>query len=267
MNQRQAESRIEPGRRIDVHGGELRHAQVLRRLEADILTGNLAPGERLASERELGARLGVARNTLRRALAMLESRGLIQSHGRRGWVVTAAFTERVDGPQGLTDWAGRLGLVVTSRLRTSRVRPASEIEAARLRVPAGAGVFELERVRLIDGVPLSHDRSVLHPRLSDLLTTVDFSTASLYATLRDRASVVPSRADLVFRAVQGDERTVGLLEVPAGAALLELTETVFDQYGEPFETATLVNRGDRYAFGTSLSVDGGVPRIELDTRA
>jgi hypothetical protein len=27
----------------------------------------------------------------------------------------------------------------------------------------------------------------------------------------------------------------------------------FDQYEEPFETARLMNRGDRYAFATTLS--------------
>jgi hypothetical protein len=41
-----------------------------------------------------------------------------------------------------------------------------------------------------------------------------------------------------------------------------VTETVFDQYGEPFETATLINRGDRYAFGTTLSAETR-ERIEL----
>src|SRR5438552_3437445 len=143
----------EVGRRVDVHGEGLRYATVFHRLETDILTGRLAPGERLAPERELGPRLG--------------------------------------------------------------------------------------------------------------LGEVDFSTASLYATLRDRAGVVPSRVDVVLRAVRADHPAAELLEMEEGGALLELSETVFDQYGEPFETATLFNRGDRYAFGTTLTADTGLPRVEL----
>ncbi len=253
----------EVGRRVDVHGEGLRYATVFHRLETDILTGRLAPGERLAPERELGARLGVARNTLRRALSLLESRGLVEPQGRRGWVVTAVLTERVDGPQGLTDWGARHGFLITSSVRTSRIRRATAAEAARLRVATGAAVFELERVRLVDGVPLSLDRSILHPRLALGLGEVDFSTASLYATLRDRAGVVPSRVDVVLRAVRADRPAAELLEMEEGGALLELSETVFDQYGEPFETATLFNRGDRYAFGTTLTADTGLPRVEL----
>ena len=61
--------------RHDVHGEDLPSVQVLRRIEADIRTGRLLPGSRLAPERELGARLGVARNTLRRALSALADEG------------------------------------------------------------------------------------------------------------------------------------------------------------------------------------------------
>jgi GntR family transcriptional regulator len=257
MNQSQAVRRgASAGRsaqRIDAHGDDLPYVQVLRRLEADIATGRLAHGERLASERDLGARLGVARNTLRRALDDLEARGLVASQGRRGWVVTASLTERVEGPQGLTDWAGRHGFAVSSVVRSSRVRASVEGEAIRLRIAPRTPVFELERIRLLDGLPISLDRSILHPRLTEVLAGVDFSSASLYATLRTRARVEPSRADVVLRAIPADPATAVLLEVATGTPLLEVTETVFDQYGEPFETATLVNRGDRYAFGTTLS--------------
>ena len=240
------------GRRMDAHGADLPHLQVLRRLEADIATGRLAHGERLAPERELCARLGVARNTLRRALTDLEGRGLVASRGRHGWVVTAALTEWVEGAQGLTDWANRHGVAVGSVVRQSRVRTALDGEALRLRVAPGSAVFELERVRFLDGVPMSLDRSILHPRLTDVLAGVDFSTASLYATLRSRARVLPTRTDVVLRAIPADGPTAGLLQVAEGAALLEVSETVFDQYAEPFEAATLLNRGDRYAFGTTL---------------
>jgi DNA-binding GntR family transcriptional regulator len=61
----------------------------------------------------------------------------------------------------------------------------------------------------------------------------------------------------MLRAVTADRRSAELLEVTVGDPLLELTETVFDQYGEPFEFARHLNRGDRYAFRTTV-VAGGV---------
>ena len=245
-----------------MHGEDLPSVQVLRRIEADIRTGRLQPGSRLAPERELGARLGVARNTLRRALAMLGTRGLIQARGRGGWVVVGpGVTERIDGPPSLTEWAARHGHVVTSTVISARARPAASGEASDLRIVSTSTVFELERVRFIEGVPISLDRSVLHPRLIPVLTDIDFASRSLYGTLREHAGLIPGRADVLVRAVPATEPAASLLTVGVGAPLLELEELTFDQYDEPFETARLLNRGDRYSFATTLRA--GSVRVDL----
>jgi GntR family transcriptional regulator len=264
MNQRQGTAEHRDSGRRDVHGQDLPSVQVLRRIEADIITGRLLPGSRLAPERELGARLGVARNTLRRALSALGSKGLIQARGRGGWVVVGpGVTERIEGPPSLTEWAARHGYVVTSDVLVARARAATSGEASDLRIVASSKVFELERVRFIEGVPISLDHSVLHPRLIPALAGVDFSSRSLYGTIRERAGVIPSRAEVVVRAVPATLRAASLLTVGERDPLLELEEMTFDQYDEPFETARLLNRGDRYAFATTLSAGVGSARLAL----
>ena len=50
---------------------------ITRQIEALILRGVLRPGERLPAERELAAKLGASRPSLREALADLEERGLV----------------------------------------------------------------------------------------------------------------------------------------------------------------------------------------------
>lgn len=265
MNQRQMADTPPAGAgRRDIHGEDLPSVQVLRRIEADILTGGLKAGSRLAPERELGARLGVARNTLRRALSALSEKGLIQARGRGGWVVVGQnVTERIEGPPSLTEWAARHGHVVTSTVVTARTRTATSAEAADLRIPTSSKVFELERVRFIEGIPLSFDHSILHPRLIQTLKGVDFAGRSLYGTIRERAGLIATRAEVVVRAVPATERVASLLTIAEGHALLELDEMTFDQYDEPFETARLLNRGDRYAFATTLTAGVGSPRIAL----
>lgn len=264
MNQRQDTPEAPGAGRRDVHGDDLPSVQVLRRIEADILTGRLLPGSRLAPERELGARLGVARNTLRRALSTLGSKGLIQARGRGGWVVVGpGVTERIEGPPSLTEWAARHGYVVTSNVVAARVRTATGGEASDLRIAAASKVFELERVRFIEGVPLSLDRSVLHPRLIVNLEGVDFASRSLFGTIRERAGLIATRAEVVVRAVPATERAASLLTIAEGDPVLELAEMTFDQYDEPFETARLLNRGDRYAFATTLTSGVGSTRLAL----
>jgi len=52
---------------------------VLEHVESDLLDGRLGPGDRLASERELAADLGVGRSSVREALRVLEVMGLIRT--------------------------------------------------------------------------------------------------------------------------------------------------------------------------------------------
>lgn len=52
---------------------------VLEHIEGDLLDGRLTPGDRLPPERELAARLGVGRSSVREALRVLEVLGLVRT--------------------------------------------------------------------------------------------------------------------------------------------------------------------------------------------
>ena len=106
-------------------------------------------------------------------------------------------------------------------------------------------------MRLVDGVALSLDRSCLPGRLAHALQDVEFETASLYAALAQGCGLVPGDRDCTLRAVTADARTARLLDVPPGAPLLVVQETVLDQHGDPLEHALLANRGDRWRYRTT----------------
>ncbi len=69
---------------------------VAREIEQRVLEGGLKPGDRLASERELSAQLGVSRASLREAIQKLAARGLLESRQGGGTFVT----DRLDSSFG-----------------------------------------------------------------------------------------------------------------------------------------------------------------------
>ena len=80
------------------------YGQLVDELERAIETGDLKDGERLPSERQLAAQLGLSRTTVVSSYRELESRGLVRSHVGRGTFVCAS-SEAIDVPFA---WRGKV---------------------------------------------------------------------------------------------------------------------------------------------------------------
>ena len=64
------------------------YIQLIAQIQQQIVTGQLMPGDRLPSVRDLAAQAGVNPNTMQRALTELERLGLVRSQRTAGRFVT-----------------------------------------------------------------------------------------------------------------------------------------------------------------------------------
>lgn len=64
------------------------YTQLLEQVEQRIISGEYAPGSKLPSVRELAAEASVNPNTMQRAMAELENRGMIITNRTAGRIVT-----------------------------------------------------------------------------------------------------------------------------------------------------------------------------------
>ncbi|WP_232326736.1 GntR family transcriptional regulator [Microbispora sp. ATCC PTA-5024] len=236
-------------------------AQVADHVRRQVAEGSLAPGARLAPERELCLHLGVSRVTLRRALGRLVEEGVLTaSHGRGWYVGTAAKTDWPNSLESFSETAARKGLAPASRVLRADVHPATLDEADLLMVAAGAPLFHLERVRLLDGGTVGLDYTRVPLAVAPGLPDADFAARSLFEVLTE-AGREPSRADTTIEAGPADARVAGLLEVETGAPLLVMTEIVVDAADRRLFHSRLHYRGDRYRLRTSFARGaGGGPR-------
>ncbi|MEV4868459.1 GntR family transcriptional regulator [Streptomyces syringium] len=84
-------------REIDHRAPEPPFRQIAADLTGEIERGELSPGRPVPSEKELVERYGVARNTVRSALAVLRENGLVYTVPNRGTYVCDRNESAGDG--------------------------------------------------------------------------------------------------------------------------------------------------------------------------
>lgn len=223
------------------------HGQIEDWLSDAIAAGRLAPGDRLPTEQDLAAWLGVSRMTLRHALAELAQRGLVtRTVGRSG----GTFVAEPKVEQDLTVLAGfseqlrRNGLVAGARVLAAAEVTANAAAAAALEIAVGDLVYEVRRLRLAGGQPMLIEHSLFPAvRCPGLL---DYRLdGSLYELLEDKWGQRPYRAKEVLEPVTAGVREAEALGVAEGAPLMLVERTAYAQSGLPLEYARDLFRGDR----------------------
>ncbi len=223
------------------------HAQIEDWLAGAIAVGRLAPGDRLPTEHDLAAWLGVSRMTLRHALGELAQRGLVtRSVGRNGgtYVAEPKLEQDLTTLAGFSEQLRRHGMVAGARVLTATLRSASPAAAAALELAEDDPVHEVRRIRLADGKPIALEHSLFPAaRFPEMLQCP--LDGSLYELLEQKYGLRPHRAREVLEPVAADQREAQLLEVAEGAPLMLVSRTAYDKSGQPLEFARDLFRGDR----------------------
>ena len=232
-------------------GAQPLYHRVYREIAEGIESGVLQPGDRLPSERALCEQLGVSRATVRRAVEELISDGLVETRGRGSFVRGDAVVEPPNTLMSLSEVARQRGLGASSRVLRADVRPATIDEAEAFGVAPGADLFELERVRMLDGLPISLDQNRVPLRLLPGAAAIDFAAASLYDALEDSGHP-PVRADYELEARAAAPHEADLLGLAPDAPVLFATTVAIGDDGRVVDLGRTVYRADRYRFQATL---------------
>jgi len=166
-----------------------RWLQVSERLIREIGAGRLADGARLPPERDMAAEMGIAVGTLRKALADLAAKGLLErrqgsgNYVRRRTSVTSVYS------------LFRLELVEGGGLPTAELialdRRAKPAAPAFGRSPDG---YRIRRLRRLDGLAVALEEIWLDASLAPSLRPEDLSE-SLYLSYRDLFGIEIARVE------------------------------------------------------------------------
>jgi GntR family transcriptional regulator len=215
--------------------------------------GNLPPEDELAREYQ------VSRNTMREALTMLVSEGVVR---RRRGIGTSpvgnSLTRAYDRGRGLADSIS--GGRQRTAYRTVTLQLVPSVPLLRRRFGGAEREFVFwERLTYIDGEPNATWSSYLPGQLATpLLTHPRRDYLGLDQAFAELPGVHPDRTRRVVQARLADPRTAVLLDVEPDSAVLHIERSIYADDGSLIELGYGSCRAERYAVSyESYSRAGG----------
>ncbi|MDF3831561.1 GntR family transcriptional regulator [Cupriavidus basilensis] len=218
--------------------GIARHRQIFLVLRDGITQGAYQPGSALPNEEALVKLFGVARATVRRALADLESEGLVQRrHGSgtyvRGDQLPTAGTPTLSYIDELkmTAQATQVRVVsVETRIPPLRV-------SAALKQPGEEPAVCAIRLRVAGDTPLMLTEAWTPQSITNQITEAALKRRAMYELLLDQG-VEFGRVVQQISAESADPIKAKLLQCEVGTALIRLTRLLHDRSGRPVQLLT-----------------------------
>lgn len=224
------------------------YEQLYERLVTLLENGEWKPGEQIPPELELVEQFGVARVTVRRALADLVQEGrLVRQAGKGTFVAVPKIERRLMNVSSFTARLEGAGMRAGAHVVATEVLPATHRLAQELDVAEGAPLVAITRVRTSDGEPLALETSYISLDRCPGLDQINLNNVSLYHVLEQRYGLTPVESRRTLEITQASAWEAEELAIAPRAPLFLMRATVLGQNG-PIEHAKILLRGDRFRF-------------------
>jgi DNA-binding GntR family transcriptional regulator len=217
-------------------------------LRKHILDGVYLEGNLLPSENELCQLYGMTRPTVRQALGTLANDGFITKHQGKGSIV-----HHLPREIGILSVSGTTSAVGDRNLKTKIINkpvlipwphnfmfPLSELENE-------SGCIYMERLRLLENVPIFYDISYIGNINLPRITARQFENRSLFQILRDHYRVEIRGGEQRIKAIPASAKISRFLKLGKNQPVLHLERKMETNYTGLFVYSSIFCNTEKYS--------------------
>lgn len=235
---------------------------IYRKVYNDLLEqihgGAIRLGERLPTEMELQEHYGVSRDTVRKALAQLETDGYIIRRAAIGTFVRERKADyHLSHHEGFTEQMRKIGKKPSSEiLSIELLGQYSQEIAQRLELKEGERLYKISRIRKADGEPMCFETAYVPVELCPNLHTRIYEDTSIYDVYEHYYGLKMAHIDLSIEAESASPTTQKVLGLKPGAPILKQNSTMYLEDGRPLYFVQAYYISGKYIFSATIPRHG-----------
>jgi len=227
--------------------------QLKQILQAQMQSGELRAGDALPTEKDLEAKYGVSRVTVRRALSDMATAGLITRKSGRGSFVLPYRVQDASGKLGgLFEDLAEQGFAATSEILECEWKSVPWHIADLLTWDQHELALFFKRLISAGGVPISLASGYFRLGQEFVCSPAELVTESIFSVVERKLGVRWPSADKTLEAVAVSGADARILKIRAGSPVLLSKVTVHDELGRKVAYFEALYRSDRYKFRCTL---------------
>lgn len=222
--------------------------QVKEWLREKILSGEFAPGDKIASEKELQELLHVSRATTKQAISILVNEGLLyRRQGKGTFVSTPKVEQNINKLYSFSIDMAIAGMNPSTKIISiEKVLNVKKSVIRELQLCENECCIKLVRLRLANNVPLILETTYLPEKIFPNIENEDFDNNTLYKMMSQKYNIVIKRAKESFEPTLTDEYESKMLELnKKGLPALLVERTSYNSAGIGVEYTVSIVRGDK----------------------
>lgn len=229
------------------------YIQIAEKLKQEILSGEIRPGNRIGSQRELEERFKVSKITVRKAIEVLEKEELvITSHGKGTYVKPEKVEQTLDQLQSLSDVIKKSGF--NPRVKINKMEVKHMAEALSSKEQAGdIESLYIERLHIVEDNPIALAKAYIPIEFGKSLTKKELEIFTIYELLENKLDITLGEAVQSIEAYPASKELGKVLDVPKGSPLLKAERLTYSADNKLVEKIIFYYRYDVFAFKINLN--------------
>ncbi len=224
-----------------------KYALIEEFIKTNIQNGTFKKNEPIYTERKLCEVFKVTRMTVRQAINNLVSEGyLYRQKGSGTYVSDGKVTKPSSGLTSFTEDILSSGMTPRSKVLSLEIIEATERIAAKLDIPIGESVYQMERIRFADDEAWGLETVFRPVHFTPGIRKEDLA-GSMFEDLEKRGLKI-AYSDQTIEAVLAYKTTAEHLNIAEDEPILLIKSTTYLDNDVPLQYTKSFYRGDRYKF-------------------